>query len=64
MNENTNTKIENAPQVDVSSHVFYDLRTAVLIVSVVANLFVFTTWLALQVTSQYDASLAAFLFNR
>ncbi|HSW74195.1 MAG TPA: hypothetical protein VLG71_03480 [Candidatus Limnocylindria bacterium] len=41
-----------------------DLKTAVLIVSVVANLFIFTAWIALQVTTQYDAQVASFLFNR
>lgn len=46
------------------SHMSQDLKTAVLIVSVVANLFIFTAWLALQVTTQYDHQIASFLFNR
>jgi hypothetical protein len=46
------------------SHMSQDLKTAVLIVSVVANLFIFTAWLALQVTTQYDNQIASFLFNR
>jgi hypothetical protein len=35
-----------------------------LIVSVTANLFVFTAWVALQVTSQFDAQFAHMLFMR
>ena len=47
-----------------TSHMSQDLKTAVLIVSVVANLFIFTAWVALQVTTQYDMQIAGFLFNR
>jgi len=47
-----------------TSHMSQDLKSAVLVVSVVANLFVFTAWLALQVTTQYDSQIAGFLFNR
>lgn len=41
-----------------------DLKTAVLVVSVVVNLFVFITWLAIQVTTRYDDQIANFIFNR
>lgn len=47
-----------------TSHMSQDLKTAVLVVSVIANLFVFTAWLALQVTTKYDVQIANFLFNR
>lgn len=47
-----------------TSHMTQDLKTAVLVVSVVANLFLFTAWVALQVTTQYDTQIAGFLFNR
>jgi len=47
-----------------SSQMSQDLKTAVLIVSVVVNLFVLTTWIALQVTTQYDGQIASFLFTR
>ncbi|HSW77909.1 MAG TPA: hypothetical protein VLG36_03865 [Candidatus Chromulinivoraceae bacterium] len=47
-----------------SSQMSQDLKTAVLIVSVVANLFVLTAWIALQVTTQYDGQIANFLFTR
>jgi hypothetical protein len=45
------------------SDVGRDAKNAILIVSVVANLFVLTSWLVLQVTSQYDAQFANFLFR-
>lgn len=41
-----------------------DLKHSILIVSIIANLFVLTTWIALQVTTQYDAEIASFLFSR
>lgn len=47
-----------------SSRLSQDLKNSVLIVSVVANLFVLTAWIALQVTAQYDTQLASLLFTR
>ena len=41
-----------------------DVRNAILVVSIVLNLFVFIAWLAMQVTTRYDAQIAGFLFNR
>lgn len=41
-----------------------DAMTALLIVSLTVNLFVLIGWVALQVTSAYDAEIAAFLFTR
>jgi hypothetical protein len=41
-----------------------DLRNSLLIVSVVANLFILTAWIALQVTTQFDFQISSFLFNR
>lgn len=65
MKDKTNTTTqETTAEVAVASHLSRDLRNAVLIVSVVANLFVFTMWLVLQMTAQYDASLAATLLGR
>lgn len=46
------------------SGVNQDLKNSILIVSVVANLAIFTLWLSLQVTSQYDVALAQLLFSR
>ena len=60
-NETQNEAVEAAMPVSSMSQ---DLKTAVLIVSVVANLFIFTAWVALQVTTQYDMQVASFLFNR
>ena len=41
-----------------------DLMLAILIVSLTVNLFIATAWIALQVTTVYDAEVAAFLFIR
>jgi hypothetical protein len=65
MTQNTNSPAETVlhEQLLVASPLSHDLRNAVLIVSVVANLIVLTTWIAIQVTSQYDAQLTHLLFN-
>lgn len=41
-----------------------DLRNAVLIVSLIINLFFLTAWVTLQVTNQYDVALINALINR
>jgi hypothetical protein len=41
-----------------------DLKHSVLIVSIVANLFILTAWILIQVTTQYDSQIASFLFTR
>ena len=41
-----------------------DAVIAVLIVSLMVNLFILVGWVTLQVTSAYDAQVAAFLFIR
>jgi hypothetical protein len=46
------------------SQVSSDLKNSLLIVSVVANLFIFTAWVALQVTTQFDLQISSFLFTR
>jgi hypothetical protein len=64
--QKTNTKSPIATDAEaavVTSAVGQDVRNAVLIVSVVANLFFFTAWVMLQVTSQYDSQLAGFIFG-
>lgn len=48
----------------IYSQLSYDLKSSLLIVSVAANLFVMTAWIALQVTSQYDSQISSFLFTR
>ena len=69
MTQQTNTINQTATEAEAGqaaavSHMSQDLKNAVLIVSVVANLFVFTMWLMLQVTTQYDSQIASLLFNR
>lgn len=41
-----------------------DIVLSILIVSLVANLFVLTAWIALKVTTAYDSEVATFLFSR
>ena len=48
----------------VSATMGEDFRNSILIVSLLINLFVFITWIVLQVTTQYDAEVAMFLFAR
>ena len=69
MAQKTNTtKIESAAEATMemvqASTMSQDLKSAVLIVSVIANLFIFTAWIALQVTTRFDTQIASFLFNR
>jgi len=70
MKQNKNITNDSNPsekaeaQVMTQSHMSQDLRNAVLIVSVIANLFILTGWIALQVTTQYDTQIANLLFNR
>jgi hypothetical protein len=69
MTDKTKTNKETLEQPTVVSavagvKVSEDLKHSVLIVSIVANLFVLTAWILLQVTTQYDAQIASFLFTR
>jgi len=41
-----------------------DVKSAVLVISLLLNLAVFIFWLVLKVTSMYDDQVADFLFNR
>lgn len=41
-----------------------DFKNSLLIVSVGINVFIFTAWLALRVTTVYDGQVASILFTR
>lgn len=41
-----------------------DFRSAVLVVSLAINLIIFTTWIILQITTQYDSALLQAFLNR
>jgi hypothetical protein len=41
-----------------------DFKDALLVVSMTANLFMVSLWVALQVTSRYDTSLMSFFLHR
>lgn len=66
MTENTQNEQEVATVqiVNGNHYVSQDLKNSILIVSIVVNLVVLTTWIALQVTTQFDGEVAGFLFNR
>jgi hypothetical protein len=66
MTEETNTTTNQTQlreQLLVASPLSHDVKNAVLIVSIVLNLIVLTTWIAVQVTSQYDSQIVRLLFN-
>ncbi|HRK40997.1 MAG TPA: hypothetical protein PLN95_02865 [Candidatus Saccharibacteria bacterium] len=54
---NTNTEVQERVAVFQTSE---DLKSALLIVSVTVNLFIFTAWLVIQT----DPTLALFLVNK
>lgn len=61
-NSNTNESANEPVFAELTMN--EDLKHSILIVSVVVNLVVLTTWIALQVTTQYDAQIASMLFTR
>lgn len=62
--QKVNEQVTDEVSILAQSQMTQDLKNAVLIVSVVANLFIFTAWVTLQVTTQFDSQIASFLFNR
>lgn len=64
MNTNTDTPTETTMVLTQNQQLTRDLVAAVLIVSVVINLIILIAWIMLQVTSHYDAAIAALLFVR
>ena len=65
MKHKTNMKQETETVVaDTMAQTNRDLVYSVLIVSLLINVAVFIGWIALRVTSAYDAEVAALLFVR
>ncbi len=67
MKDTTNTHNESDTALEVAFgdlKMNQDLKHSIMIVSLVANLFILTAWISLQVTAQYDAQVAQFLFVR
>lgn len=52
------------PPIVTQSNMTQDLKDAVLIVSLLANLFVFAMWMVLLLTNQYDVALSSLFLNR
>lgn len=57
-----NQNIETSADMAVF-HTGQDVKTAVLIVSVLANIALFVMWLTLQLTSRYDAAMTSWLLG-
>jgi hypothetical protein len=65
MKQTTNNTVDaSEAAVFAPTFVVHDFKNAILIVSVVVNLIIFTAWVALQVTTKFDAQFANLLFNR
>lgn len=65
-NQKTNTNsvlIQSVEENEAGSNVGQDLKNSILVVSVVLNVIVFTFWLTLQVTTQYNEELSKFIFG-
>lgn len=65
-NAKTSKKVisKTAPSTAKVPTVVDDLKTAALVVSLAVNVAVFTGWLAIKITTQYDLQVAQFLFSR
>lgn len=65
MKNKTNTPALAEEQVlPVVDQTTADFKNALLIVSLLVNAFILIAWVTLQVTTMYDAQVAAFLFVR
>lgn len=65
MKNNTNTQNEaEALAAAIDQQLNQDIKHAILIVSLLANVFILLAWIALQVTTVYDYEVAKFLFYR
>lgn len=58
----TSTKVSRSQEAMLQTE--RDFKDALLMVSIAANLFVVSLWVALQVTSYYDDALVSFFINR
>lgn len=61
---NTNKVKKTMRATSYSPRSVDDFKTAALIVSVGINVAVFVGWLALKITTEYDAQVFKFLFDR
>jgi len=60
---NTNT-LTNKETITLNEDVaLHDFKNSLLIVSLLINAFIFTTWLTLQVTDQYNTAVIRALFG-
>lgn len=67
MKKKTNTTTDSTTDVMAPLAMLateHDLKDALLMASLSINLFVLSLWVALQVTTVYDAALMGFFFGR
>ena len=57
----TNSSMTESESAVVNQQVLSDVRNSLLITSLFANLVILTLWVAVQVTTAYDAQLVALL---
>lgn len=63
-NKDISTTIDGEVAAIMQPQVHKDAVVALLVVSLIINLFILTAWVTLQVTSVYDTQVASFLFTR
>ena len=61
---NTTDNIASEQVLPAFNQTDQDVKNALLIVSLLVNAFILIGWITLQVTTVYDAEVAAFLFTR
>lgn len=67
MNANPAKQNQSTTQVSpdyIVKQLGYDTRNAILVVSLLINVFIFTGWLVIQVSSQFDSALIAYLQSK
>lgn len=67
MNATTGKQVEKDASVSpdyVVRQLGYDTRNAILVVSLLINAFIFTAWLVIQVSNNFDDALIAYLQSK
>ncbi|MEO7905019.1 MAG: hypothetical protein ABIR91_04460 [Candidatus Saccharimonadales bacterium] len=64
MKDNTQTLQTPIEAALVNQYITQDLKTSILILSLLVNLAILTAWVAIQVTTAFDTQLVVALFNR
>lgn len=63
-NESNNEAVETVVSTDAAmTQTINDFKNSALLVSVLVNMFILTTWLVLQVTDMYNPAIIGYLQN-